>query len=205
MDIILKKPVRIAFVNVEKPKKTRNGERYSLAALIEPGSEVQKQLDETMLAVAEAKWPGDVTDKNGKKTGKTKGAAILAKLIEDGNVCFKHKPATNEDGEVYDGFDGMFTLNAGQASDKGAPLVVGRDLKPLVPGGKRPYSGSYAVLKVGIWAQDNEADKGGKRINADIKVVQFFKDGDAFSGSGTPTVEGMEPLAVEEDEAASMV
>ena len=46
-----------------------------------------------------------------------------------------------------------------------------------------------------IWAQDNQY---GKKVNAQLQGVQFFKDGDAFAGGGkaaaasdfTPIAEG---------------
>lgn len=50
---------------------------------------------------------------------------------------------------------------------------------------KRPqtvlYSGCYANVQVALWAQNNGY---GKRINADVKVVQFAGDGEAFGGGG---------------------
>jgi hypothetical protein len=49
------------------------------------------------------------------------------------------------------------------------------------PGGKAaPYAGCYVNATIVVWAQDNEH---GKRINAQVKAVQFFKDGEAFGAA----------------------
>ena len=45
----------------------------------------------------------------------------------------------------------------------------------------RPYAGCYVNAVLEFWAQDN---KFGKRVNATLMGVQFFRDGDAFSGGG---------------------
>ena len=51
------------------------------------------------------------------------------------------------------------------------------------PGGKgAPYSGCYVNATIEVWCQDNEH---GKRINAKLKAVQFFKDGEAFGAAPT--------------------
>ena len=49
------------------------------------------------------------------------------------------------------------------------------------PGGQAsPYSGCYVNAVIEVWAQDNEH---GKRLNARLKSVQFFKDGEAFGAA----------------------
>lgn len=50
----------------------------------------------------------------------------------------------------------------------------------LTPGDGRPYSGCYVNAIVRIWAQDDPDY--GKRINASIEAVQFWRDGEAFGG-----------------------
>jgi hypothetical protein len=58
----------------------------------------------------------------------------------------------------------------------------------------KPYSGCYVNVKLDFWAQDNSADRGGKRINAQIKTVQFVADGDAFGGGTPASADGFEDL-----------
>jgi hypothetical protein len=59
--------------------------------------------------------------------------------------------------------------------------VIDRDKTPLTSADGRPYAGCFVNASVELWAQDNNF---GKRINASLRGVQFFKDGDAFSGGG---------------------
>jgi hypothetical protein len=60
--------------------------------------------------------------------------------------------------------------------------VIDRDKSPLTAEDGKPYSGCYVNCSLELWAQDNSY---GKRINAQLGGVQFFKDGDAFSGGGS--------------------
>ena len=49
-----------------------------------------------------------------------------------------------------------------------------------------PYSGCYVNASIELWAQDNNY---GKRINASLRGVQFYRDGDAVAGGGGPASE----------------
>lgn len=187
MEIIIK-DVRGAFLNVFKPKQAKSGPRYGGAFPIEPNSANHKLLVATMREVAEKKW-----DK--------KGPAILAQLIKAGDVFFKEDAAQDDEGNVYEGFEGMFTMNAGQAEDRGAPTIIDKrkdpktgDFPRLTSKDGRPYSGCYVNVKVDVWAQDKPADEGGKRINAALKTIQFVRDGDAFGSAGPGTSEGFEEV-----------
>ena len=44
------------------------------------------------------------------------------------------------------------------------------------------YAGCYVNVSLDFWAQDNAY---GKRVNAQLRGVQFLRDGDAFS-AGRP-------------------
>lgn len=162
--------VRISFPNLFEAKAI-NGEgdpRFSAAFVIVPGSENAKLLASAMESVAKEKWGG-------------KAANILAELRAKGRVAFKEAPLS-KDGEVYDGFEGMYSLNA---SNVARVPIIDRDTTPLTPADGRPYGGCYVDASIDVWAQDNSW---GKRINAKLRWVQFRADGDAFSG-GAPVSE----------------
>jgi hypothetical protein len=53
------------------------------------------------------------------------------------------------------------------------------------------YSGCYVVVHVNIWAQDNQF---GKRINCGLLGVQFYKDGEAFSGGRISSVDEFDEI-----------
>lgn len=167
MAIVKIQNVRISFPNLFEAKAI-NGEgdpRFSAAFVIEPGSANHKALVAAMDAVAKEKWGA-------------KAAGILQELKGKGRVAFKEAPLS-KDGEVYDGFEGMFSLNA---SNVARVPVIDRDTTPLTPADGKPYGGCYVDCSVDLWAQDNSW---GKRINAKLRWVQFRADGDAFSG-GAP-------------------
>lgn len=68
----------------------------------------------------------------------------------------------------------VMSLNA---SSKKRPSVVDRTLSPLVEEDNIVYAGCYVNMAVRFWAQNN---KWGKRVNAELKGVQFVKEGEAF-------------------------
>jgi hypothetical protein len=159
--------VRGAFLQLFEAK-TVNGEgepAYSGAFLIDPVAqkalvdEINAKIDE----VAAAKWGA-------------KAAGVLTAMR-------KADKAALHDGDVkadYDGFPGMLYVST---RSKVRPLVIDRDRTPLTAADGRVYSGCFVNAQIELWAQDNSY---GKRVNAQLKGVQFVKDGDAFGGGGTP-------------------
>jgi hypothetical protein len=178
--------VRLAFANLFEAKSV-NGEgdpRYSTACIIDPKSVNVKACRDAVKAVATEKW-------------KDKAEAVLKKLKEEKRVAFQESPRANADGEVYQGFEGMFSLNAG---NKARPLVIDRDKTPLTAADGKPYSGCYADVSVEFWAQDNAY---GRRVNATLRGVQFRADGDSFGGGAPASSEDFEDLsAATDDESA---
>jgi ssDNA-binding protein len=183
--------VRIAFATLFDPKRGGDAEekRFSAAFPIEPGSANAKLLEDAVQAVATEKW--------GKKA-----AAIVAELRKTKKVCYVHDALKGDDGETYDGFEGMHSVNAGQGESKGKPLVIDRDRTRLESKDGRPYSGCYVNALIDIWAQDNQY---GKRINAQLKGVQFVKDGDAFGGGAPAKPDEFEDLGVPEETESALV
>lgn len=179
------KPVRIAFANIFTPKRTGDSDepRYSAAFPIEPDSENAKMIDAAVEAVATEKW--------GKKA-----KSILADIREKRDICWVKSPLKDKDGEVYDGFEGMWALNAGQGVKKGAPTVVDRERNRVTEEQGLVYSGCWVVPLVDIWAQDNQW---GRRINAQLKGVQFYRRGDAFGGGAPARPDDFEDLGVDEE------
>lgn len=174
---------RLAFLSLWEPSAFNDGEpRHSAKLIIEPTSPIVATLDKAVEEVAKAKW-SDKTE------------AILKVLRKDNRIAFVKDDYCNGMGVPYDGFQDRYYVSA---SSKVRPLVIDRDKTPLVPSDGRPYAGCYANVQVELWAQDN---KYGKRINAELKGVQFVRDGDAFSGSAPASADDFESLAVEHDGA----
>jgi len=168
--------VRICFPALFEPK-TVGGEgepRFSAAFVIEPESANAKALEVAVQTVADERW-------------KSKAAGVLTELRKKGRVCYRKEPLA-KDGEVYDGFEDMHSLNA---SNKTRPLVIDRDKSPLTAQDGRPYGGCYVNVTVDVWAQDNSY---GKRVNAALSGVQFSKDGDSFGGGAPAKASEFEDL-----------
>jgi len=88
------------------------------------------------------------------------------------------------DGDLveYDGYANHFSL---KASSKKRPIIIDRDKSPLAEDDGKPYSGCYVNASIELWAQDNNY---GKRINATLLGVQFFKDGENFGDGSSGSV-----------------
>lgn len=170
--------VRLAFPNLFKAVaigSDANAEpRFSAAFAIEPGSENAKALHAAVTAVAKEKWAD-------------KAAGVFKELKSKGKICYKEE-ALSKDGEVYDGFEDMHSLNAG---NKARPTILDKDKSPLVEADGKPYAGCYVNVVVDIWAQDNSW---GKRINATLSGVQFHSDGEAFGGGRPASVDDFDEV-----------
>ena len=98
------------------------------------------------------------------------------------------------DKQQYDGFEEgepYFSFNS-----KVRPTVVDSDGRtPLDKSSGKIYSGAYCVFYFDLWAQDNENGKG---INASIVGVQFWKEGEPFSGGKPMDVDDFEALEDED-------
>lgn len=171
--------VRLAFPQLFEPKSINGGaSRYGATLIIEPNSANHKLIVKAMQEAAKAKWAD-------------KGEATMKKLTADKRVCFRTEERTNKDGDVYDGFEGMYSLNA---SNKVRPLVIDRDKSPLTADDGKPYGGCYVNAVIDIWAQDNKDATIGRRLNATLMGVQFAGDGDAFGSTNVASTDAFQTL-----------
>ena len=160
--------VRVAFPAFFKKADNDFGDgdgKFEGTFLIAKGSPLAAECIKKIVAVANAKW-------------KEKGPEILKGLIANNRVCFR-----DGDAVTYDGFAGHHSL---KASNDVKPRILGPNKEELTAEGGKPYSGCYVNASISFWAQDN---KFGKRINANLRGVQFVRDGVAFSGGGTASVD----------------
>ncbi len=163
---ILLKNVRIAFPNLfEASTVAGEGEpRYGAAFILPQDHPQLKDIRAKIMAVATEKWKDKVEAvvKGLEKTDKV--------ALHDGDT----KPA-------YDGFVGNLFISA-SAKVSARPTVINKDKTPLTDRDGVIYAGCYVNASIDFWAQDNAY---GKRINAQLRGVQFARDGDAFS-AGRP-------------------
>lgn len=158
--------VRGAFLDALFTAKTVNGEgepAFGGTWLLAPDHPQIGEIEAALQEVATKKWGA-----KGKET---------YEALKKKDKLALHDGDTKSD---YDGFAGQMFISS---RSKVRPTVVDRDRSPLVEADGRPYSGCYCNVIVEFWAQDNSY---GKRINAQLKGVQYVRDGDAFGGGGTP-------------------
>jgi len=131
-------------------------------------------------------------EKVAKEKWASKAEPVLSNLRKRGCVCLREgDDKVNASGEAYAGFEGMMCISARHATK---PTIIDRDRTPLDSTDGRPYAGCYVNASIEIWPQDN---KWGKRVNAQLRGVQFVKDGDAFGGGSPAGADEFEEL--EED------
>lgn len=173
--------VRLCFPDLFKPSAKFN--RFGAAFPIQPGSANAKALEAAIEQVAKDKWGA-------------KAPQVLTKLYADGTVAYTKGPKTNADGDTYQGFEGMHSLNT---SNQTRPTVVDVNRSPLTEADGKPYAGCYVNAIVEVWAQDNEW---GRRVNCTLKGVQFARDGEAFSGGSPASAEDFDDLSVGDEALA---
>ncbi len=173
--------VRLSFPNLFEAKAFEEGgkKEFSASFLIDKSAPIVAELKAALVSVATSKW-GE------------KGQQTLSNLFRDDRMCLH-----DGDRKDYDGYEGMLYL---RASNSVRPLVLDRARNPLTAADGKPYSGCYVNATITLWAQDN---KWGKRINANLRGVQFFRDGDAFAGGTTGSVDEFEAAPEEGKQAVT--
>lgn len=136
-----------------------------------------------------------------KKVNALEIAAINAEINDIVRESFKGKRPPKvclRDGSEKsdtDGYgDGVMFLNARSATP---PPVVDRDGVALREDSNKLFAGCYVYATIQLWAQDNQY---GKRINAKLRAVQFYKEGKPFGEGQVDAARELPPIT-EDDEA----
>lgn len=165
---IMLKNVRLAFPSLFEATRVGTDDnskpRFSASLLLPQDHPQVKEIEQKMRAVAKEKW-------------KDKAEAIY-KGLEKSDKLALHDGDTKSQ---YDGFAGMLFVSAA-AQEGSRPTVIDTNKAPLTQKDGKPYAGCYVNVSLDLWAQDNGF---GKRINAQLRGVQFLRDGDAFA-AGRP-------------------
>lgn len=154
--IIKLKNVRLSFPALFEAKAFKDGKpKFSAVLLLDKRKHAAdiEAIEAAIEEVIEEKWPKGINRK-----------VMKPSCLHDGD----EKPDTDGYG------DGVMYVSASSA--KRVP-VVGTKMEPLTEEDGKPYAGCYVNVSIRLWAQDNEY---GKRINAQLRAVQFAKDGEPF-------------------------
>ncbi len=171
--IIMLSNARVAFPEFFEAKQVggKGTAAFSGCFLLPPDHPDVVKVKTGIAAVAKAKWPQEFS-------------TILPVLIAGDKVCLHNGDLKAN----YDGFPGNLYVSA---RGKMRPLVIAQDRTPLTAADGKPYSGCYVNVQIALWAQDNQY---GKRVNAQIRGVQFLRDGDAFGGGSVAQADEFEPV-----------
>lgn len=96
----------------------------------------------------------------------------------------------------YEGYEGMFYVDTANTV---APTLIDRQKETVVEADGILYSGAYVNTNITLWVYDHP--KGGKGVGVNLRIVQFFKDGDAF-GNARASADEMDEVDIEDDEDA---
>lgn len=196
------KGARLSFARLYTPKAFQPGQdpRYEATYLLDPSDAGQLACIKGVLSAAAAL----AKQVHGKVPYEIK--KLAAKFIPGQALDPKEKPDgiktgfSDGDDKSYDGYAGMFAI---ACHNKVRPTVVNRRLEPVAEGDAgAPYSGCYVNAKITLWAQDNQY---GKRINANLRSVQFLRDGTAFGIAPVDAEDEFEALEDGEDATAGSV
>ena len=169
--------VRLSFPQLFEAK-TVNGEgkpAFSAAFLISPRDPQIAMINTAITTVAAEKWGA-------------KADAILKTIRAADKTCLHSGDLKSN----YDGFEGMMYISARNPLK---PSVVDTNKSPLVAEDGRPYAGCYVNAVLELWTQDNNY---GKRVNATLMGVQFYKDGESFVGGGVADADDFDDLTIED-------
>lgn len=169
--------VRLSFPQLFEAK-TVNGEgkpAFSASLLINPKDPQVAVVNAAIEQVAKDKWGA-------------KADAMLKQMRAADKVCL-HSGDLKAN---YEGFEGMLFISARNPI---RPTIVNVDKSPLVEADGKPYAGCYVNAVLELWPQDNNY---GKRVNATLAGVQFFKDGESFTGGGAASEDDFDDLSIED-------
>jgi len=157
------KNVRLSYPHLHERQKANEDAipKFSAAFIIDPETaEGKKALADIKRAVAEARKAAGVPDK--------------VKIKADRLCYFKGNDATDDEGNIKDGYEDMIII---KASNKDPFRLLTRKKKEVDAENSPFYGGCYVEGMIGLYA----TKKGGSwGIFASLDGVRFWDDGDPF-------------------------
>lgn len=174
---------RLSFPRLWEPKAFQEGQkpRYEATFLLDPSDKAHAQ-------IIEKKIPDIIAELAAEAYPNAKEREKFLKV-------YKSSFGLAEDlDKDYDGYEGMFVLPSHNTQ---VPVVIDKDKSPLGEGSGRPYAGCYVNGSVSFWLQDNQY---GKRINVNLRGVQFVEDGEAFGAAAVNADEEFDDESDDDDD-----
>lgn len=178
--------VRLAYVNLVKPRDNNGRLKYGTAILFPKGADLSL-LKKAVEAAGEERW-GD------KYPAMVKAGKIRSPFKDQGSNI-------DDEGEPRAGFeDGLVYISATANEDR-RPPVVGADLTPI--DSDEIYSGMWARASIRAFSYDTDGNRG---VSFGLQAVQKLWDDEPLAGAGKVNVENeFEPVEVDEGGDADSV
>lgn len=174
--------------------------RLSFPVLITPKSFAQGQTPKY-----QATFLLDPSDKGHAKAIKEikkQYKAVVAESFGEGTKipankrCFglaENHPKKKE----YAGYEGMFYI---ATSNDTRPTLAGKKRERLDDDDVREklYAGAYVNTVVTLWTQDHPV--GGQGVNANLRIVQFVKNGESFGRGAASADDELKDVDIEDDD-----
>jgi len=158
--------VRLSFPALFEAEAFKPGDKpkFKATLLVPQDSDLRKKVDAVILRVVTDYFKGD----------QAKAKKFIAATATNANkFCWQ-----DGDNKSYDGYAGMMALSA--KSDV-RPLVIDGLKSPLGPNDGKPYAGCYVNASIDFFMYNQQ----GVGLSAQLRGVQFLRDGDAFA-AGRP-------------------
>ena len=165
---VLLKNVRLRYSDLWEPREYEAGDgklRYQAVVIVEPGSENDKKLNDTIVELAE------------ETCGKANYKQVLASFTRNpkGQLCYKDGAYVDEELEGMMAFTGYR-----YAANNPAPILVDLDGRTqLVKSSGRPYNGCYVNIYVQMYIQEGK----NPGLRGSFGKIQFAGHGDAFASN----------------------
>lgn len=183
-EVIKLKNVRLSFPHLFKAKSFEAGQdpKFQATFLLDPSDKDHAKAIKQIKAQAKA----ILVEKFGEMPEKG-----------DYKLCFG-LAAKHPKKKKYEGYEGMFYI---ATSNTIAPNCIDRRKQEVVEQDGVLYAGCYVNTNITLWPQDHP--RGGKGVNANLRIVQFFKDGDAF-GTARASTDEMDEVDIDDDEDSAV-
>lgn len=188
-DVLVLTNVRLSFPAIfEKKKTSEEGvPKYSLSCLMDPNTASGKAnidaIKAMQMRLAKATWK-DNAEKVLRATDRDR------RLLRDGNN------ATNQEGDIYAGYEGMYYITASSTREF---KILNRNKTPAGKNDQEKfYGGCYVDVVLSCYVI-TDRNKGGNGLFATIEIVRWRADGEPFGAAPLEEDDYLEDLSDDED------
>ena len=160
--------VRLSFPVFYKPKSFAVGQdpKYQGTFLLDPSDKAHAKIIKTI-----------------KKEAKRIVIEAFGEVPKGLKKCYG-LAADHDKKKDYDGYEGMFYI---ASSNTTPPVLADQHKKAMDEADNKFYAGCFVTTVITLWTQDHPV--GGKGVNANLRIVQFQKDGEAFGGNAPAKID----------------